>query len=74
LCRDEYNKVNGLESVKEIWDTLKMVYKGDKITKITKMELLEVELGRFAMNTGEWALINVQPTHVHGERDQELQK
>jgi hypothetical protein len=23
LCREEYNKVNGLESAKDIWDTLK---------------------------------------------------
>jgi hypothetical protein len=23
LCRDEYNKVSGLDSAKQIWDTLK---------------------------------------------------
>jgi hypothetical protein len=23
LCRDEYNKVNGLDNAKQIWDTLK---------------------------------------------------
>jgi hypothetical protein len=53
LCREEYNKVNGLESAKEIWDTLKTVHEGDKFTKIIKMELLEGELGRFTMLKGE---------------------
>jgi hypothetical protein len=33
LWREEYNKVNGLESTKYIWDTLKMTQEGDKITK-----------------------------------------
>jgi hypothetical protein len=28
------------ESAKKIWDTLKMTHKGDKVTKLTKMELL----------------------------------
>jgi hypothetical protein len=50
LCREEYNKVTRLESTKKIWDTLKMAHEGDKITK---MELLEGELGRFAKNKRE---------------------
>jgi hypothetical protein len=49
LCREEYNNVNGLENTKEIWDTLKMAHNGDKMTRITKMELIEGELGRFTM-------------------------
>jgi hypothetical protein len=53
LCREEYNKVTRLESTKKIWDTLKLVHEGDKITKITKMELREGELGRFAKNKRE---------------------
>ena len=40
LCREEYNKVSGLDIAKEIWDTL-------------KMELIEGELGRFAMKRDE---------------------
>jgi hypothetical protein len=35
-CREGNNKVPGLKSVKEIWDILKMTYKGDEVTKITK--------------------------------------
>jgi hypothetical protein len=46
LCSEEYNKVNGYESTKDIWDTLKMMHECDKIMK---MELLEGELRRFAM-------------------------
>jgi hypothetical protein len=49
LCRDEYNKVSGLDNVKQIWDTLKISHEGNDATMITKMELVEGELGRFAM-------------------------
>jgi hypothetical protein len=50
---DEYNKVNGLENAKERWDTLRTTNEGNTMTKITKMELIEGELGRFAMKKGE---------------------
>jgi hypothetical protein len=53
LCRDEYNKVSGLDNAKQIWDTLKISHKGNDATMITKMELMEGELGRFAMKQGE---------------------
>jgi hypothetical protein len=33
LCREEYNKVQGLKSAKEIWDVLKTAHKGDEVTK-----------------------------------------
>jgi hypothetical protein len=35
LCREEYNKVQGLKNAKEIWDILKTVHEGDEVTKIT---------------------------------------
>jgi hypothetical protein len=41
LCRDEYNKVS------------KISHEGNDATMITKMELVEGELGRFAMIKGE---------------------
>jgi hypothetical protein len=53
LCRDEYNKVNGLDNAKQIWDTLKISHEGNDTTMITKMELVEGELGRFSMKRGE---------------------
>jgi hypothetical protein len=53
LCREEYNKVQGLKSAKEIWDVLKTAHEGDEVTKITKREKIEGELGRFILNQGE---------------------
>jgi hypothetical protein len=53
LCRDEYNKVSGLDNAKQIWDTLKISHEGNDATMITKMEMVEGILGRFAMIRGE---------------------
>jgi hypothetical protein len=53
LCREEYNKVQGLKSVKEIWDVLKTTHEGDEVTKITKRETIEGELDQFVLNKGE---------------------
>jgi hypothetical protein len=53
LCREEYNKVQGLKSAKEIWDVLKTAHEGDEVTKITKQETIKGELGRFVLNKGE---------------------
>jgi hypothetical protein len=41
LCREEYNMVRQLQTMKKICDALKMVHKNDKITK---MEVIEGEL------------------------------
>jgi hypothetical protein len=53
LCREEYNKVSGLDNTKQIWDTLKISHEGNDVTMLTKMELVEGELGRFTMIRGE---------------------
>jgi hypothetical protein len=53
LSREEYNKVQGLKSAKEIWDVLKTAHGGDEVTKITKRETIEGELGWFVLNQGE---------------------
>jgi hypothetical protein len=53
LCQEEYIKVQGLKNAKEIWDVLKTVHEGDKVTKITKHETIEGELDRFVLNKGE---------------------
>jgi hypothetical protein len=53
LSREEYNKVQGLKSAKEICDVLKTAHERDEVTKITKRETIEGELGRFMLNQGE---------------------
>jgi hypothetical protein len=63
LCREEYNKVSGLDNAKQIWDTLKISHEGNDVTMLTKMELVEGELGRFAMIRGR-----SQPKHTIGSR------
>jgi hypothetical protein len=71
LCREEYNKVQGLNSAKEIWDVLKTAHKGDEVTKITKRETIEGELGRFVLNKGEepQAMYNRLKTFVNQVRN-----
>jgi hypothetical protein len=53
LCREEYNKVQGLKNAKEIWYVLKTPHEGDEVTKTTKRETIKGELGRFILNKGE---------------------
>jgi hypothetical protein len=71
LCREEYNKVQGLKSVKEIWDVLKTAHEGDEVTKITKRETINGELGRFVLNQGEepQAMFNRLKTLVNQVRN-----
>jgi hypothetical protein len=71
LCREEYNKVQGLKSAKEIWDVLKTAHEGDEVTKITKRETIEGELGRFVLSKGEepQAMYNRLKTMVNQGRN-----
>jgi hypothetical protein len=49
--------VQGLKNTKEIWDVRKTAHEGDKVTKITKRETNERELGQFILNKGEEPLV-----------------
>jgi hypothetical protein len=71
LSREEYNKVHGLETAKEIWDVLKTAHEGDEVTKITKRETIDGELGRFVLNLGEepQAMYNRLKTMVNQVRN-----
>jgi hypothetical protein len=42
-----------LDNAKDIWDTHKITHEGNDATMITKMELVEGELGWFAMKRGK---------------------
>jgi hypothetical protein len=76
LCQEEYNKVQGLKTAKEIWDVLKMAHEGDEVTKITKRETIKGELGRFVLNKGEelQAMYNRLKTMVNQVRNLESTK
>jgi hypothetical protein len=71
LCQEEYNKVQGLKSIKEIWDVLKTAHEGNGVTKITKREMIEGELSRFILNKGEepQAMYNRLKTMVNQVRN-----
>jgi hypothetical protein len=76
LCREEYNKVQGLKNAKEIWDVLRTAHEGDEVTKITKREMIQGELGRFVLNKGEepQAMYNWLKTMVNQVRNLESTK
>ena len=61
----------GLKSAKKFWDVLKTAYEGDEVTKITKRETIEGELGRFVLNKGEelQAMYNRLKTMVNQVRN-----
>jgi hypothetical protein len=71
LCREGYNKVQGSKSAKDIWDVLKTAHEGDEVTKITKRETIEGELGQFVLNKGEepQAMYNRLKTMVNQVRN-----
>jgi hypothetical protein len=71
LCREEYKKVQGLKTAKEIWDVLKTASEGDEVTKITKREMIEGELSWFILNKGEesQAIYNRLKTMVNQVRN-----
>ena len=46
LSQDEFNKVNGVESAKVIWDTLKVSYEVDKSVRKGNIKQLQGELER----------------------------
>jgi hypothetical protein len=49
LEKDEFDRVNGLEKVKDIWDTLQRGHAGTKHMKKVKKQLIEGQLDRFIM-------------------------
>jgi hypothetical protein len=63
--------VQGLKNAKEIWDVLKTAHEGDEVTKITKRETIEGELGRFILNKEEepQAMYNRLKTMVNQVRN-----
>jgi hypothetical protein len=65
--------VSGLDNAKQIWETLKISHEGNNVTMLTKMELVEGELGRFAMIRGG-ANPNIQQAQDPRQQNKELWK
>jgi hypothetical protein len=49
LEKDEYDRVDGLEKAKEIWDTLKVFHQGTRPMRKAKVQILKGQLDRFVM-------------------------
>jgi hypothetical protein len=49
LEKDEFDRVNGLEEAKHIWDTLQRAHEGTKPVKKAKRQFIEGQLDRFVM-------------------------
>jgi hypothetical protein len=53
LALNEFNKVNGREITKDIWEVLRTSFEGDKSLRKGNIELLHGELERFVFLEGE---------------------
>jgi hypothetical protein len=49
LEKYEFDRVNGPEKAKDIWDTLQRAHEGTKPMKKARRKLIEEQLDRFAM-------------------------
>jgi hypothetical protein len=49
LEKDEFDRLNGLEKTKDIWDALQRAHEGTRSVKKFKIQLIEGQLGRFVM-------------------------
>jgi hypothetical protein len=67
LCREKYNKVQGLKNAKEIWDVLKTTHEGDEVTKITKRETIEGGARSIRPQPRRGAKSDVQPAQDFGQ-------
>lgn len=53
ISTEEYNKVRGRQSVKEVWGILRLAHEGDPKAKRGKIEMLEASLAKFTYVKGE---------------------
>jgi hypothetical protein len=60
LTFEEYDKVDGLKSAKEVWDTLFVNHEGTKQVGEGRIHALEIELNRFVIKKDE-STRHVQP-------------
>jgi hypothetical protein len=53
IDKEEFNHVDGLDVVKDVWTTLQMVHEGSKSVRKTNVEMLECQPNRFIMYDDE---------------------
>jgi hypothetical protein len=47
--KEEFNRVDGLDVAKDIWNTLQMAHEGSRLMRKAKIEMLEGQLNRFVI-------------------------
>jgi hypothetical protein len=47
--KEEFNRVDDLDVVKDVWTTLQMAHEGSKPMRMAKIETVEGQLNRFIM-------------------------
>jgi hypothetical protein len=47
--KEEFNRVDGLDMAKDIWNTLRMAHEGSKLVRKAKIKMLEGQLNRFIL-------------------------
>jgi hypothetical protein len=55
LCLEEFDKVDGMDSAKKIWDTLQVNHEGTRKVGEGRIRALEGELNRFIIRENETA-------------------
>jgi hypothetical protein len=53
IDKEEFNRVDGLDVVKDVWNTLRMAHEGSRPVRKDKVEMLEGQLNRFIMYDDE---------------------
>ncbi len=53
IDKEEFNRVDGLDVAKDVWNTLRMTHEGSRHVRKVKMEMLEGQLNRFIMYDDE---------------------
>jgi hypothetical protein len=49
MDKEEFNHVNGLDLIKDVWNTLQMAHEVSNPVRMAKIEILEGQLNRFIM-------------------------
>jgi hypothetical protein len=53
IDKEEFNRVDGLDMAKDVWNTLQMAHEGSRLVRKANVEMLEGQLNRFIMYDNE---------------------